>query len=442
MAKDSKMRLGLSLRGLGYHLSAWRHPQVPADGALDVTYFAQSARMAEAAKIDMIFFADSIGVRARDEPAGSLGRSSQHIELEPITLLSALAAMTSRIGLLATASTTYNEPFHIARKFASLDHISGGRAAWNAVTSWSDEEAQNFSRDAHLDYDTRYERAEEFLEVVTGLWDSWSPDGILRDKESGIFFRDGAMHRLDHRGKHFAVRGPLSSIRTPQGRPIISQAGSNEAGRRIAARFADMVYTANLEIGAARAFYSDLKGRLAAHGRIASDLKIFPAISPYIGRSAAEAQEKFEELQSLIDPLVGLQQIYRQLGDMSGHPLDGPVPPPNNPEMRSDADRLYAMAQRENLTIRQLYEKVAAASSIRPLIGTPQQIADEMEEWFRNEAADGFNLCPPAAPASVADICTLLVPELQRRGLFRTEYEGRTLRENLGLSPQLSRHCD
>lgn len=437
MTGKRKMRLGLSIRGLGYHLAAWRHPDMQANGALDYRYFLRSAQIAEAAKMDMVFLADSVGVRQRDEPAGALCRSSQNVELEPITLLTAIAAHTSHIGLVATASTSFNEPFNIARKYASLDHISGGRAGWNAVASWGHEEAQNFNRSEHYDYETRYERLAEALEVVTGLWNSWEDDAFVRDKQAGVFYDPEKLHVLNHQGKYFKVRGPLSSARTPQGRPIISQAGASEVGQKMAAKFADMVYTANVELEPAQAFYSELKGRLAEHGRTGDSLKILPAISPFVGRTEQEAQDKFDYLQSLIDPLIGLQQIYRQLGDMSAYDLDGPVPPPADyVEMRSDANRLYALAQHESLTIRQLYERVAAASSIRVVIGSATQIADNMEEWFTNGAADGFNICPPMLPQSAEDFTELVIPELQRRGLFRTEYEGNTLRENLGLPEQ------
>ncbi|RDE10533.1 LLM class flavin-dependent oxidoreductase [Pelagibacterium lacus] len=437
MTRKRQMRLGLSIRGLGYHLAAWRHEDMDPGGALDFHHFLKSAQIAEAAKFDLVFLADSVAVRQRDEPAGSLCRSSQNVELEPITLLTAIAARTSHIGVVATGSTSYNEPYHIARKFASLDHISGGRAGWNVVTSWSDEEARNFNRDQHFDYDTRYERAAEFVDVVAGLWNSWEDDAFVRDKASGVFYDPAKRHVLNHVGKHFKVQGPLSSARTPQGRPIISQAGANDAGKEIAARYADMVYTGNVDIEPAKAFYASLKSMLPRYGRHPDELKIMPAISPYVGRTEQEARDKFEELQALIDPAIGLQQIYRQLGDMSAYPLDGPVPPPPaDVEMVSDAQRLYNMAQKDNLTIRQLYERVAAASSMRVVVGSAEQIADTMEEWFTQGAADGFNICPPMLPHSAEEFCELVVPELQRRGLFRTEYEGTTLRENLGAAPQ------
>lgn len=278
--RNGEMCLGASLRYLGYHLAAWRHPNVPQGGTLDIESFVEAAQIAEKAKMDMIFFADGVGIRAVDEPVGSLARSGQNVELEPLTMLSAIAMRTSRIGLVATASTTYNEPFHIARKFASLDHISRGRAGWNVVTSWSEEEAKNFGRDKQLDYETRYSRAGEFVNVVTGLWDSWDDDAFVRDRREGICYDESKLHVLNHKGEHFSVRGPLSSARTPQGRPVIVQAGNSDAGREIAAKHADVVYTTHAEIGSALTFYGSVKDRLAKYGRSWDSLKILPALTP------------------------------------------------------------------------------------------------------------------------------------------------------------------
>ncbi len=440
MSPRRQMRIGLSLRYLGYHAAAWRHPDVPPGGASDYQYFLNSARIAERGKLDMIFFADGIGIRGRDEPPGSLCRSAQNAELEPLTLLAALAPMTKHIGLVATASTTYNEPFHIARKYASIDHISGGRAAWNIVTSWSDAEAKNFSREKHLDYDTRYERAKEFVEVVTGLWDSWEADAFPHDKASGIFFDPDKLHALNHRGKHFQVRGPLSSRRTPQGRPVLVQAGASEPGRDIAAAYAEVVYAASQDIGPARAYYADLKSRMPAYGRDPDSMKIMPGITPIIGRTNAEAQAKYEALQSLIDPLLGLSYIYAQFGDLSAYPIDGPVPEPTDPMVRSMAKGLLDMARSQNLTIRQLYLIVAAGFGGRVIVGSVKEIADDMEEWFTTGAADGFNICPTHLPGGGEDFVDMVVPELQRRGLFRTEYAGTTLRQNLGLAEPENRY--
>jgi FMN-dependent oxidoreductase (nitrilotriacetate monooxygenase family) len=436
----AKMKLGLSMRYLGYHDGAWRHPEVPAGGAADYQYFLNSARIAERAKFDMVFFADGIGIRADDNPPGSLARTNRNVELEPLTLLAALAPMTSHIGLVSTASTTYNEPYHVARKFASIDNISGGRAGWNIVTSWSEQEAWNFNRATHLDYDTRYDRAREFVDVVTGLWDSWEDDAFLHDKASGQFYDPAKLHVLNHKGKHFSVRGPLSAPRTPQGRPILVQAGAAEQGQEIAARNADVVYAAQVDMGEAAAYYASLKGRMAKYGRRPEHLLVMPALVTTVGRTRAEATEKFEQLQALIDPMVGLANLSRSMGDLSGYDLDGPVPEPLNAPVRSIAYNMWNMAKRENLTIRQLYEQKAAGSGGLRLQGTAADIVDVMQEWVEAGAADGFNLTPTHLPHGIVDFAELVVPELRRRGLFREEYEGPTLRENLGLPYPANRH--
>jgi FMN-dependent oxidoreductase (nitrilotriacetate monooxygenase family) len=442
MSATKKMKLGMSMRGIGYHPAAWRHPDVPADGTLRVEHYVANAQAAERGKFDMIFFADGIGVRERDEPPGSLARSGYELaELEPLTLLPALAMMTRNIGLVTTASTTYNEPFHIARKFASLDVISGGRAGWNIVTSWSDAEAQNFNRAKHLDYDTRYERAAEFVEVVTGLWDSWEPDAFLYDKASGQFYDERRMHALNHKGKHFQVRGPLNVAAMPQGRPVLVQAGAAGQGREIAARSAEVIYAAQDTIEAAREYYADVKDRLAGYGRGWDDLKIMPALRPVVGRTRVEAQAKFDALQELLDPLVGLARVYNELGDLTGHDLDGPVPEPATPpQVRSGAVRIMERARRGNLTIRQLCRQLAGEGGFC-LIGTANDIVDVMQEWFSSSACDGFNITPNQLPGGCIDFVELVIPELQRRGLFRNEYEGITLRENLGLKPHVNRYA-
>ena len=433
-----QIKLGLSMRYLGYHDAAWRHPEVDPGAASKYQHFLHCARRAEEGKFDMVFFADGIGVRANDEPPGSLSHSNRNVELEPLTLLSALAPMTRNIGLVTTASTTYNEPYHIARKFASLDHISGGRAGWNIVTSWSQQEAWNFSRDAHLDYDTRYDRAKEFVDVVTGLWDSWELDAFVQNKATGQFYDPAKLHVLNHRGEHFQVRGPLSSKPTPQGRPILVQAGAAEQGQQIAAANADVVYASALEIGPAQTYYAGLKERVAAAGRNPEHLKIMPALVPIVGRTRQEAQDKYDELQALIDPLVGLAQIYVQMGDLSGYPLDGPVPEPVNAPVRSLAYKWWEKAKAENMTIREFYTEHAGGGGYR-LIGTAADIADGIEEWTEQAAADGFNVTPTHLPHGIDEFVEHVVPELQRRGMFRREYEGATLRENLGLPPYASR---
>jgi len=437
MQNQKMMKLGLSMRYLGYHVAAWRHPDVPANGSLSYEYFLNNALKAEAAKFDMIFFADGLGIRATDNPPGSLARDMRNAELEPLTLLAALAAKTSNIGLVATASTTYNEPFHIARKYASIDHISGGRVGWNVVTSWSDEEAKNFSRDTHIGYEELYERADEFVEVVKSLWGSWEDDAFIRDKESGIFYDESKLHVPNYVGKHFKVRGPLNSARTPQGRPLLVQAGASEAGKELAARAADLVYSNSHNIADAQAYYSDLKGRLAAHGRDGGQLLIMPGVMPIVGSTRREAQDKFDQLQDLIDPKLGLASLYNALGDLSHLPLDEEIPlcvaPTRN--VRSIADNILAMARTEKLTLRQLYKRVAATYTVRLIVGTPEDIADDLQNWFENKAADGFNICPATLPHGIDDMAKFVVPELQRRGLFRKEYESKTLRGNLGLRP-------
>ncbi len=435
-----QMKLGLSMRQLGYHAGGWRHPAVPAAAAMDIDFYVHLARRAEQGLFDLLFLADGVALRQRDEPAGSLSRSNQNVELEPLTMLSAVAMMTKHIGLIATASTTYNEPYHVARKFGSLDHISRGRAGWNIVTSWSEAEAKNFNREHHLDYDTRYDRAAEFVDVVKGLWDSWDDDAFLHDKASGQFYDSARMHVLDHRGKHFQVRGPLTVARSPQGRPVLVQAGTSDQGQEIAAASADIVFAAQVELASAQAYYASVKDRLSRHGRAPGDVLLLPGLLPIVGRTEGEAQAKFQQLQDLIHPLVGLSQVYGPMGDLSGFPLDGPVPEPIDPEMRSRAAVLLEHARANNLTIRQLYLAASVGRGHRTVIGTPARIADSMQEWVEASAADGFNIVPSHLPVALDDFVELVIPELQRRGLFRTAYEGRTLRENLGLKRPLSRY--
>jgi FMN-dependent oxidoreductase (nitrilotriacetate monooxygenase family) len=436
------MRIGMSIRGIGYHPAAWRHPDVPADGTLRIEHYVRNAQTAERGKCDMIFFADGIGIRERDAPRGALARSGYEIvEMEPMTLLPALAMVTQHIGLVTTASTTYNEPYHVARKFATLDLISHGRAGWNMVTSWSEAEARNFNREEHLDYDTRYDRAAEFVDVVRGLWDSWEDGAFTFDKQSGQFFDEAKMHVLDHKGKYFSVRGPLNVAGMPQGHPVLVQAGASDQGREIAAATADVVYAIHSTFEIAQAYYADVKRRMAKYGREPDDVKIMPAIRPVVGRTAAEARAKFDQLQALLDPLVGLQRLHSTFGDLSGYPLDGPVPLDalGPREMRSGGEQLLARVRREKLTIRQLYQQVAGMGGFC-VIGTAAQVADAMQAWFENGACDGFNITPTHLPGGCDDFVDMVTPELQRRGLFRSEYEGATLRENLGLKPAVNRY--
>lgn len=440
---QKKMIIGMSIRGLGYHPAAWRHPDVPANGTFDFEHYARSARAAERGRCDLIFFADGIGIRERDLPRGSLARSGYEIvEMEPMTLLPALAVLTKHIGLVTTASTTYNEPYNLARKFATLDHISKGRAGWNVVTSWSEAEAKNFGREEQMDYDTRYARAAEFVDVVKGLWDSWDEDAFLFDKERALFFDERKLHTLNHKGRFFTVKGPLNVARPPQGHPIIVQAGASEQGRELAAATADIVYAIHGSKSVAQAFYADIKGRMGKYGREPGDLKILPALRPIVAPTLQEAQAKFDQLQDLLDPLVGLGRLNNAFGDLTGYPLDGPVPlgrlGPS--ELRSVAKQLVERVRRENPTIRQLYRQVAGEGGFCR-IGTPSQIVDEMQDWLESDACDGFNITPTHLPAGCEDFTEMMTPELQRRGLMRREYEGMTLRENLGLKPAANRYA-
>lgn len=437
-ASARQIRLGVSVRN-PYHIAGWRHPDSPRDGEFDFGHYIRVAQLAERGKFDMLFLADGVGVRAKDHPARRMV-AHDIVNFEPLTLLSALAMVTSRIGLVATASTTYNEPYHVARKFASLDHISKGRAGWNLVTSWSEAEALNFNRDAPPEKNARYDRATEFVDVVVGLWDSWDDDAFPVDKQSGIYFRPEKLHELNHQGRHFSVRGPLNVPRCPQGRPVIVQAGATDQGREIAAAHASAVYAASVELSDAQAYYRSIKDRMAKYGRSPDELAIMPGLSVIVGATEAEAQRKLRELQDLLDPAVGLMQLYNMVGDFSGYDIDGPVPVLGEPS-RVRSDLIYAMAKRESLTIRQLYERVCVSRGHNAIVGTPEQVVDLMEEWFRNGGADGFNILPANLPNGLQDFVDFVIPELQRRGLFRTEYEGTTLRDHLGLARPASRYA-
>ncbi|MDF7796783.1 LLM class flavin-dependent oxidoreductase [Pseudomonas syringae] len=428
-----QMKLGAFLMATGHHVAAWRHPDVPADAGLDFKHYRHVARVAEAAKFDALFIADSVAA-ATGDIASRMARSDH---FEPLTLLSALSAVTEHIGLIATATTTYNEPYHVARKFASLDHLSGGRAGWNLVTSDAAAEAQNFGRAEHVGHAERYSRAREFHQVVTGLWDSWADDAFTRDKASGEYYNRARLHVLDHQGEHFRVKGPLNVARSPQGQPVVVQAGSSEVGRDLAAQTAEVVFTAQTSLASAQAFYADLKGRLSAYGRAVDSLKIMPGVFIVVAETEALAKAKFESFQELVEPRVGVALLGRMLGnfDLSGYPLDGPLPelPLTDSGQRSRQKLLTELADQENLTLAQLGRRIAGGRGHYSLIGTPEQIADELQRWFEQGAADGFNVLVPHLPGGLEDVAQLLVPELQRRGLFRTEYEGMTLRENLGL---------
>ncbi|HTM77001.1 MAG TPA: LLM class flavin-dependent oxidoreductase [Devosia sp.] len=448
MAKRlEKMNLGVLLLISGSHYAGWRHPSSEPEKGAKFEHYADLARIAERGKMDFLFLADSMAAyEGTAEQQVRHKNALMHNEpkrlLEPLTLLSALSVITSNIGLVSTATTTYNEPYPIARMFASLDHISNGRAGWNVVTSANLAEAHNFGRDAHVAHAERYERANEFLDVVMDLWDSIDSDALVIDKETGVYFNGDKFHFIDHVGKHFKIKGPLNVPRPPQGYPVIVQAGSSGPGIDLAARSAEVVFTAQQVMSDSVLFYKTLKGRMEAYGREQSTLKVMPGIVPYVGESEQEARDKFEELGTLLHPEFGLYILSDLLGevDLSAYPLDGPLP---EISIESNASKsrqavMIEMARRENLTIRQLYQR-AAVSGHNVVCGTPAQIADMMEEWFQNGAADGFNILPPFLPDGLAQFVDKVIPELQRRGLFRTEYEATTLRGNLGLAKPANR---
>jgi FMN-dependent oxidoreductase (nitrilotriacetate monooxygenase family) len=441
-----QMHLGAFFHPTGHHVASWLHPDAQIDAGTNFRHYVELAQMSERAKFDLMFLADALAVR--DGNLEPLSRWPQYMAyFEPITLLSGIAGLTERIGLVSTATTSYNEPYNVARKFASLDHISGGRAGWNVVTSANISEAFNFGREAHFEHGERYDRALEFTEVVFGLWDSWDDDAFLRDRTTGRYFDPTKLHTLNHKGEHFSVRGPLNVARPPQGRPVIFQAGSSEVGRELAARTAEAVFTPQHSLEGAQAFYRDLKGRMAKYGRSPDHLVIMPGLNPIVGRTRHEAEEKHRYLQSLIHPDVGLELLSNALADFDLRPydLDGPLPEAAfsvTPKGSTTSFRnVLSWAKEENLTIRQLYQRFAGARGQRTVIGTAADIVDQMQEWFVSRGVDGFLIQPSHLPGGLQDFIDLVIPELQERGLFRTEYNGTTLRDHLGLPRPRSRYA-
>lgn len=429
--KSRQLHLNAFLRNVGQHEAAWRLPETNVFAVTDIDHYRSLARIAERGKLDAIFFADHpvLKDRSQDRPWDSL---------DPFTLVTALSGVTTRIGLVATASTTYNDPYGVARRYATLDHVSQGRAGWNVVTTANAEAAANFGFDHHPDPDARYARAEEFLDVTLALWDSWEDNAIIGDKERGVFVDPDAIRRIDHVGKHFSVAGPLEIPRSPQGRPVIFQAGSSEPGKDLAARYAEAIFTAQPIIDDAQAFYSDVKNRVKAYGRDPGRVLILPGLSFFIGGTEEEARNLRNTFEDLTLPTYGLAQLARVTGiDYSGHDLDGPVKVPARAELegnlKSRHDLVHRLTTTEDLTLRQLLRRLSAGRGHRIATGTPEQVAATIIEWFENGAADGFNLIPPALPTSLATFVDQVVPILQSRGLFREEYEGTTLREHLGL---------
>ncbi len=432
MTNKRQLRLGAFMRPISIHTAAWRYPGAWPDANFNLKHIVRLAQKLERGKFDAFFMADHLAVL--NMPMQALRRSATVTSFEPLTLLSALAMVTEQLGLIATASTTFDLPFHIARRFASLDHISNGRAAWNVVTTSNPDSALNFGLDEHVEHDERYWRAREFIQVVTGLWDSWAEDAFTRDVETGEYFDPARMHVLNHKGAHLSVRGPLNIARPVQGWPVIVQAGASEAGRQIAAETAEVIFASQREITEARAFYADVKGRMVRLGRNPEHMKILPGCFVVVGETVEEAREKRLRLDSLVHYDSAIAQLSINLGcDASVFDPDGPLPeiPPSNAS-QSGRDRMVAVAAREGLTVRQLAQRVGGYGGLS-MVGTPQTIADQMEEWLMTNASDGFNIMFPYLPGGLDDFVDRVVPELQRRGLFRTEYEGKTLRENLGL---------
>ena len=430
-----KLHLGLLLNPQGTHNGAWRLPESSPERSFSLGLFRDIAEMAERGRFDFLFLADTLALIPSRNPE-TMGRTPPIAHLEPFTLLAALAAVTKHIGLAGSATTTYNAPYQVARMLASLDHLSAGRAAWNLVTSANPAEAWNFGFESHPDKVDRYARAGEFADVVTGLWDSWTPEAFGFDKESGRYFDPEGMRVLDHDGPHFKVRGPLNMARPPQGRPVIAQAGSSEEGRALAARTAEIVFTAQQTLEGAKAFYSDVRSRLAAHGRDQSSLVILPGVVPIVGRTDAEALDKRDRLQEAYDHRLGLDTLNVEFGiDMGAYPLDEPIPDdlPQGKQQTSRRDLLIATAKREGLTLRQLAKRSASLGHWT-VCGSAITIADTLQEWFEGGAADGYIIMPPDQPTGTRDFVEQVIPELQRRGLFRTDYESETLRGNLGFA--------
>lgn len=429
-----KIRLGAFLPGGGQHIASWRHPDQPANGATSFDFHVKLAQEAERGLFDAYFLADNLSVGFG---GGVEGGNARIAGLEPVTLFSALAPLTKNLGFIATASSTYEEPYNLARKFASLDLISGGRAGWNVVTTATETAAQNFNLDQQHPHAFRYRRAQEHVQVVKKLWDSFEDDAFIRDKESGVFFEQDKVHYTDHSGEHFKVRGPLNVARSPQGHPVIVQAGQSEDGRGLAAATAEVIFTAHQKLDTAQEFYRDIKARAKGLGRDPAHILVMPGVAPFVGRTEAEAREKYDRLTSLILEKDGIALVEGLTGgelDLTGVDLDGPLPPLAPTEgMKSRQALIRQIATENNFTIRQLYQWIATARGHFTVVGTPVQIVDILEEWFTSEAADGFNILPPWLPTGLTDFIDLVIPELQRRGLFRTAYEGRTLRENLGL---------
>jgi len=429
-----QLHLNLFIHSRGHHEASWRHPAASPLALTDIRYYQELAQRAEAALFDSIFLADQLALA--DDVA-----QAARCWLEPITTLAALAVSTSRIGLIATASTTYTEPFNLARQFASLDHMSNGRIGWNIVTSWLATAADNYGDTGQISHAERYARGEEYMAVVKALWDSWAEDAVIDDRAGGLYARGDRIRPINHKGDHYQVKGPLNLPRCPQGRPVLVQAGSSDTGRRFAARYGEAVFTAHMEKATAQAFYADLKALVTAEGRKPDQVLILPGLSPMIASTEAEAQRLTREINELSDVEVGRKRLSGRFGghDFSHLPLDRPLVPEDFPDpgsveaARSRTEVILGLVRRESPTLRQLLANLAGARGHFTIAGTPEQIADVIQDWFTDAAADGFNIMPPVLPKMLDVFSEQVIPLLQRRGLFRTAYEGKTLRENYGL---------
>ena len=436
MAPQRQLKLGAFMCPASIHTGAWRYPGAYPDANFNLAHLKRFALRLEAARFDAFFMADHLAVL--NMPVEALKRSHTVTSFEPFTLLSALSSITEHIGLVATASTTFDQPFHVARRFASLDHLSAGRAGWNIVTTSNPDAALNFGLDEHMEHDERYRRAREFYDVVTGLWDSFADDAFVRDVEAGLYFDPEKLRVLGHRGKYYSVRGPLNIARPVQGWPVIVQAGASEAGRQLAAETAEVIFAAQASLAAGQRFYADMQARLAKLGRAPDSLKILPGAFVVVGDTVAEAREKRARLDSLVHFESSIASLSIALGhDASGFDPDAPLPPiPPSNASHSGRERAIELAQSEQLTVRQLAQRLGGYSGLA-FVGTAQTIADEMQEWLEARGSDGFNILFPYLPGGLDDFVEGVVPELQRRGIFRREYEGKTLRENLGLQRPL-----
>lgn len=436
-----QLHLNLFIQSRGHHEAAWNHPATSDAALTDVRYYQSLAQRAEAGKFDSIFFADILYLTNDAAQSGK-------IWLEPLTLLPAIAVATEHIGLIATASSTYYEPFNLARQFASIDHISNGRAGWNIVTTWMHDAARNFNDTRELSLDDRYVLAEEFVEIVKDLWDSWAPDAVIDDRAGGTYARPERIRAIDHEGQYYSVAGPLNLPRSQQGRPVLVQAGSSDAGRAFAARHADAIFTAHLHKGSAQAFYADMKKRIAAAGRQPDQALILPGVNPMIAESEIEAQRLVDELNDTNDPEIGRRTLSQRFGghDFSHLDLDKVLTPDDFPPAesveasRSRAEMVHDLIRSERVTLRQLLARLASARGHFTFAGTPEQVADLIEDWFTDGAADGFNVMPPLFPLMLDRFVDEVVPLLQKRGLFRTDYDGTTLRDNYGLDQPVSKY--